>query len=762
MSYSSRAVEPRGYPSLKRSSVASSLAILFALVILPVALTLAACSSRGGSPTLPSASAPATAPLVQSATGSAARTLAGKRRRHRPRRRATIRIRIPRGRHHRKFHPGYIPTGTQSGRIHVQTVDGATPAPGVYPDVVANLTTANPNCQSTEGNLTCTIAAPVPVASAVVLQISLYASTDGTGEALAIGTSSAVNTSQPGARFAVTLSGIPNALDVIPSVLSAANDGEPHTMTFTVSATDAHNDLIVPPGNYATPITLTASSSSLTLSPTQITAPPAGGVTTVTVTYHSSDPITQGTITVGGIATPQTIAVNPLVFNPQNADGLFLGGASQTIDVNENGYAGAFTVTGAGSGVSATCNPTNCIPTSTGGTVSITVAPLAHGTGTLAITDANGAKANVPFAVTGQTGPGPITVGGYTVNTIPLGSSMNPGAIAIGPDGQSLWYTLPGINSVGSYAIDTGTETVTGGLPLGSGLLVIPDDLAIGGDGAVYVTARNSADGTGVVVAIDTTGKPGCGTSGGTMVCVMTVLTGPPGTSVPEAVTRGQGPNMWVLDDDASCTCILNYAYLNAGSPPTPAPPTPAPAAPVSTTVSGAAFSSVVEGSDGALWFPDNNAKTIDKGVCTPAGTCTVTAFSGGFSPGSSTPAFSGITSGPDGKIYVLETAANKIAVFQPTQCSGNACTTTEIAIPSANSGALSIATGPGGNVWFTEPNTHRLGILTTSGSNANTIREITLPGATPSGITMGPDGNMWFTETTTGSNDSDLGEVVL
>src|SRR5687767_12662280 len=54
------------------------------------------------------------------------------------------------------------------------------------------------------------------------------------------------------------------------------------------------------------------------------------------------------------------------------------------------------------------------------------------------------------------------------------------------------------------------------------------------------------------------------------------------------------------------------------------------------------------------------------------------------------------------------------------------------------------IATGPDGNLWFSQLN-NKIGQITLLG----TVTEFSLPGTSSStgGITAGPDGNLWFTE---------------
>jgi len=74
-----------------------------------------------------------------------------------------------------------------------------------------------------------------------------------------------------------------------------------------------------------------------------------------------------------------------------------------------------------------------------------------------------------------------------------------------------------------------------------------------------------------------------------------------------------------------------------------------------------------------------------------------------------------------------------------------SAQTITEFSLP-AGSSPSGIATGPDGNLWFTEFSVNpKIGRLTTTGE----ITEFPTPRpfATPAGIVVGPDGNLWFTQ---------------
>jgi len=99
----------------------------------------------------------------------------------------------------------------------------------------------------------------------------------------------------------------------------------------------------------------------------------------------------------------------------------------------------------------------------------------------------------------------------------------------------------------------------------------------------------------------------------------------------------------------------------------------------------------------------------------------------------SSTP--QSITVGPDGNLWFVENATNKIAKMTTSG------TITEYSIPTSGSGPAAIVTGSDGNLWFTEENAGQIGKITTSGS----ITEYGSTSGSPTVIALGPDGNIWF-----------------
>jgi virginiamycin B lyase len=151
--------------------------------------------------------------------------------------------------------------------------------------------------------------------------------------------------------------------------------------------------------------------------------------------------------------------------------------------------------------------------------------------------------------------------------------------------------------------------------------------------------------------------------------------------------------------------------------------------------------SAIAAGPDGALWFTEigpldthNNPVGPAKiGRISTAGAITEFAIPTANSDPTS------IVAGSDGALWFTEKTANNIGRITTLGV------VTEYAIPTASSSPLTIAAGPDGALWFTEQTGNKIGRITTAGA----ITEFAVPTASsqPYGITAGPDGALWFTE---------------
>ena len=122
--------------------------------------------------------------------------------------------------------------------------------------------------------------------------------------------------------------------------------------------------------------------------------------------------------------------------------------------------------------------------------------------------------------------------------------------------------------------------------------------------------------------------------------------------------------------------------------------------------------------------------------MATSAFAQTVTEFSAGITPGA---AVRGMASGPDGNIWFTQEVGNRIGRVTPL-----GVITEFSAGITASSSPIGITTGPDNNLWFCEFTGNQIGRITAAG----VVTEFSA-GATfqPLYITSGPDGALWFTK---------------
>ena len=147
--------------------------------------------------------------------------------------------------------------------------------------------------------------------------------------------------------------------------------------------------------------------------------------------------------------------------------------------------------------------------------------------------------------------------------------------------------------------------------------------------------------------------------------------------------------------------------------------------------------SDIVLGADGALWFTGPSGfPDFFIGRVTTDGQFT------GFAP-ECDPQFGcsivpqGIASGPDGNIWFTEGLRNAIVRLTPLG------EFTFFPIPTPGANPHGITAGPDGALWFTEFNANQIGRIDTFGN----ITEFGPVTGSADRITVGPDGNLWFTE---------------
>lgn len=145
----------------------------------------------------------------------------------------------------------------------------------------------------------------------------------------------------------------------------------------------------------------------------------------------------------------------------------------------------------------------------------------------------------------------------------------------------------------------------------------------------------------------------------------------------------------------------------------------------------------ITTGPDGNLWVAESSADRIAR--VTPAGA--VTEFT---LPASREPLD---IASAGGLVWFTERTGDRIGRLDPNAGSiaGIQASIVEFIVPGTGSRPTGIASGPDGNVWFTQPGSDQIGRITPLG--AVTEFAVSGPGSMPTGIAAGPDNALWFTE---------------
>ncbi len=204
-------------------------------------------------------------------------------------------------------------------------------------------------------------------------------------------------------------------------------------------------------------------------------------------------------------------------------------------------------------------------------------------------------------------------------------------------------------------------------------------------------------------------------------VPIITEFATPSAGSRPLGIAAGSDGNMWYTDDNNGKVgkirpdgTITEYATPTAISIP----------------------GDIVRGPDGNMWFTERGADKI--GRITPDGTITEFAVSTRSLSVANYPA--GIAVGSDGNLWFGDTGGSDGPKIMKMTTAGDVTGSASIGV----SGVSSIAPGPDGNIWFTRAD-GVIGIVTPAGqvSQFGNVASTTMSRS----ITPGPDGNMWFAE---------------
>jgi streptogramin lyase len=324
-----------------------------------------------------------------------------------------------------------------------------------------------------------------------------------------------------------------------------------------------------------------------------------------------------------------------------------------------------------------------------------------------------------------------------------------PAAITTGPDG-ALWFTEPGLNKIGR--ITTAGNVSDYVIPPEKTASIdplTPTSVVTGPDGNLWFTESNVnhievMNPSGSVIQVYAAATPdGTDASGNPIVNTLGNLVVAPDKALWFTVSGSDGSSLKRIDTAGNITVFP----LTLQSVP----------------------QYMALGPDGNLWFTESpivvngtltnyvTRRTITSGATIisglPRGTITefplalgrlrladLTSGPGGdlWATAQALPVFTAPTpSGPQDEILHLQISQLGVGTLSLPLVA--------IPIPTVGSGATGIASGPDGNLWFTERYANQVGVLAPSGA----IKEFPLPtsGAGPLGVTSGPDGNMWFTE---------------
>ncbi len=610
-------------------------------------------------------------------------------------------------------HPSYISTSALGASIAV--TQGATTV-----NAVLDLSSGSTACSGTGSARTCTTSITVPI-GADTFTVTVYNQAP-SGNAIPSGAHIlGIGTTSVNVVAGVT-TGVPIFIGgevagygaTLPSGSVAAN-GQPQSIGIVIAPTDFGDNAIVAGQNdpYANPITVaitqTGGSGHATLSLN------GGTATSSVVLTKSNDAVT---VTYDGLGTPGytfTIALSANGVSTQSSTVTPLIaalGGSMVTSVGLNGTASSPTLTYGEAGTTRTYTPalSNCTNIATLGSQSGSGAsaslPLHGGTApsatgcTLSLTDSLGTV--LTLAVTNTPVTGNVAVGGTSFTE--YGGFGNPYGIATGPDGN-IWFTDQSNNTLNAINPSGGSTIYQYSV---SGSLY---DLTTGSDGALWVADQSNEGADRVTTSGNVTSYPFTGT--------------------PEGIITAADGTMWIADNTSG-----GLWNLTAGGAFTIAPFSP----------SGTP-SHVTQAPDGTIWFTEGSYV----GRYDPS-TSSVNEVA---TPGGSTSNY--IATGPDGAIWFTATggAAPFIGRIDPT--TGAPYTITQPLILGGGSSPQGIASGVDRAVWYVDQGLNTVGRVSTASGNTASSYPIPTASSGALEIARGPDGSLWFTENTAGK----IGRVV-
>jgi streptogramin lyase len=386
------------------------------------------------------------------------------------------------------------------------------------PLATINVTPSSPGCSPAPLGIVCTATVSAPVGSNTYV-VTTYDAVNATGHQLATATLVATVTINATNTLALVLNGtVANATVILGTTSVTA--GVPNTVAVTVVALDAAGNVIVGPGNYSTPVTLTNSDTSgaTTLSRTSITAPGQ----TVSLSYSGNSllgatitPMVGSTAGTGATFTPTGYTVAN--FNVPAGDTGYddWGMGALTTGPDGNLWYGTY-------GIIGKVTPNGQFTEYTNGVPVDHISALAAG-----------ADGNMWFG-TYSDNLGQITpTGTVTMLGTSCGEVYN---MVAGPDGN-LWFSDYNCGYVGvinptTMAVQEYDITQLSGWPGGT---AYPEQIAFGPDGKLYIADYVGGSIDQITIA------------GGVPTAVNRAVL--PSGCYAITVARGPDGNMWFSDD---------------------------------------------------------------------------------------------------------------------------------------------------------------------------------------------------------------------
>ncbi|HEX4588849.1 MAG TPA: dockerin type I domain-containing protein [Gemmataceae bacterium] len=314
----------------------------------------------------------------------------------------------------------------------------------------------------------------------------------------------------------------------------------------------------------------------------------------------------------------------------------------------------------------------------------------------------------------------PSTITEIALPPINLAGSYR-GAITSGPDGN-VWFTDPALRSVGRISPAGQVTEFTPPSPDNAPSRGAGNAITAGPDGNVWFATEVA---TGSISRVTPAGQFATFFLGDNLASVNGLTAGPDG-------------NVWFTED------VYPFTVEKVGRiTPTGQITEWSIAAPAGMRGS---IGNITVGPNGNLWFThDGVLATI-----TPSGVLR-DHVAENVGPA--------LTTGPDGNLWASgprwdsQTHAFAGDFIERISLTGSVTT---FSVGTSSSDPSSIAAGPDGNLWFTEPDANQIGRITPAGQ----ITLFTVPTAAsqPTGIAAGPNGNIWFTE----AASRHVGEYIL